>query len=141
MKKPTIAVLKKQVQKYFNEYIRNRDSSNGVFTCISCQGTYPVENMVAGHFFGTRKYNWMRFLETNCHGECSYCNSFNHESLIGYTLNLPDKIGKLEFNKLLKESKERKQEFSRDELERLKEYYKTRVFTIQHHVGSTQMEK
>lgn len=117
-KKLSIPQLKKRIQGKFNLWIRQHKSET---VCIACGE--EKQNMVAGHFFGVHKYNWMRFVEDNCWLECSSCNSFNHESLIGYTLNLQKKLGSERFNKLLEESKVRKPEFTREELETLTQKY------------------
>lgn len=120
----SIPALKKKVQSHFNKFIRERDSHNGFFICIACGKKLPIEKMHAGHFYGTRNFNWLRFNEDNCHGECSQCNTFNHESLIGYTLNLPKRIGQARFESLIEKSKERLPEFTRLELESLLLKYK-----------------
>jgi hypothetical protein len=112
------------VQTYFNRAIRLRDSHDGVFTCISCEKTFPIEVMQAGHFFGTHSYNWMRYQEYNVHGQCNSCNGFSHESLIFYTLNIQKKIGINNFNKLLTDSKTKKPEFTRAYLNELLNKYK-----------------
>ena len=129
IKKPkikTIAKLKAEVQRHFNLFIRNRDITNGQFTCISCQKILPAANCQAGHFFGTKNYNHMRYLETNVHSECQQCNGFNHDSLIWYCINIQRKIIKEEFNNLLALSQQEKKEFTREELEKLKNIYKNK---------------
>jgi hypothetical protein len=126
----SIASLKKKAQSLFNGFIRRRDSNeDGSFVCISCQQEYTKDKCQAGHFFGTKKYNWMRFLEDNCNAQCNYCNGFNHESLIGYTLNIQKKIGPKRFNELLMISKERKEDFKRDELTQIIEKYEKKMHT------------
>lgn len=117
-KLPSIPVLKKRAQALLNGYIRERDKlSDTEFKCIVCEKILPMSSCNSGHFFGTKKYGWMRFLEDNMHAECSGCNNFNHESLIFYTLNLPKKIGQERFDALLEISKHRpEKDFTRDEL-------------------------
>lgn len=123
MKKPTISKLKKQTQTVFNKYIRERDSSNGYFTCISCNLTLPVKSMNAGHYFNTKHYNHLRFDEENCFGECQRCNGFNEAHLIGYTLNLKKKLGDEKYFELLKRATIKLPEFTREELEAIKQKY------------------
>jgi hypothetical protein len=125
-KPQSLAGLKKAVQALFNKFIRERDSKDGHFYCISCQEYLPIEKLQAGHFYGVKKYNWLRYNEFNVHSQCQYCNGFNHESLIGYTLNLPHKIGQSHFDNLVLKSKTRLPEFTQEELEKLKQYYKNK---------------
>ena len=127
IKKPkvkTLTKLKLEVQKYFNLFIRPRDISCGSFVCISCSNIFPADKCQAGHFFGTKMYNHMRYLETNVHSECAGCNCFNHDSLIMYTLNIQNKISKEEFDSLIQISKEEHKEFTRNELNILLLKYK-----------------
>lgn len=89
----TIPKLTAKAQKVFNAYIRQRDSADGYFTCISCGQTLPVEKMNAGHYIPQKGSSALRFDEDNVHGECEYDNAFNEFHLIPYRKNLIDKIG------------------------------------------------
>jgi hypothetical protein len=123
----SIVSLKRSAQRLFNSHIKQRDRSDlDSFVCISCQKKYTLDKANAGHFFGTQKYNWLRFNEDNVHLQCIYCNNFNHESLIGYTLNLPLKIGQERFEHLLEESLYKKPDFSREELLEIINHYANR---------------
>lgn len=125
-KKLTISALKKKVQKVFNEYQRFKfKESDGLWTCRSCQQKTDKPNN--GHFFGTHNYNWLRFDEDNSRPECSKCNTFNHESLIWYTLNLKKELGEERFNTLLQKAKIRQPDFTREYLEDLYNYYKLKL--------------
>jgi len=121
----SIVSLKRQAQRYFNKYIIKRDRiSDTEFQCIACHKRYTIDKAQAGHFFGTKKYNWMRFNEDNCHIECIYCNAFNHESLINYTLSIQVKLKQERFLRLLEESYIKKPEFTRIQLEEIINKYK-----------------
>ena len=89
----TIPKLTAKAQKVFNAYIRQRDSRDGYFTCISCGKTLPVEQMNAGHYVPVKNSSALRFNEFNVNGECQYSNGFDEFHLIGYRKNLIDKIG------------------------------------------------
>ena len=89
----TIPKLTAKAQKIFNAYIRQRDSQDGYFTCISCGKTLPVEQMNAGHYVPVKNSSALRFNEFNVNGECQYSNGFDEFHLIGYRKNLIDKIG------------------------------------------------
>jgi hypothetical protein len=124
-KKKTVAKLKQDVQKIFNEYIRLRDIDK---PCISC-GQFK-DNMQAGHFFSVRMYDALRFDEDNCAGECSGCNCFNDSHLIPYRDNLLSRIGQQRFDELYERAANYKKngyKWSRSELLELKEYYQKKV--------------
>jgi hypothetical protein len=89
----TIPKLTAKAQKIFNAYIRQRDSDNGYFTCISCGQTKEVSQMDAGHYVPVKGSSALRFDEYNVNGECKACNGFDQFHLIGYRRNLIDKVG------------------------------------------------
>ena len=89
----TIPKLTAKAQKVFNAYIRQRDSEDGYFTCISCGQDKDTSQMNAGHYVSQKGSSALRFDEDNVHGECIACNGFNEFHLIPYRYNLIDKIG------------------------------------------------
>ena len=94
MRKVTLPRLTEKAQKVFNAYIRQRDSKDGYFTCISCFKTLPVESMNAGHYVPVKGGSFLRFHEDNVNGECQRCNGFDEFHLVGYRKHLLLKIGK-----------------------------------------------
>lgn len=89
----TIPKLTAKAQKVFNAYIRERDSKDGFFTCISCFRNMPTDQMDAGHYVPVKGGSFLRFNELNVHGECKRCNGFDEFHLIGYRKHLIMKIG------------------------------------------------
>jgi 5-methylcytosine-specific restriction endonuclease McrA len=89
----SIPKLKAKAQKVFNQYIRERDSQGGFFTCISCGKTLPVSSMNAGHYVPVKGGSYLIMNEWNVNGECEGCNCFDEFHLIGYRRNLISKIG------------------------------------------------
>lgn len=89
----TIPKLTAKAQKIFNAYIRQRDSQDGYFTCISCGQTKTTDLMDAGHYVPVKGSSALRFDEYNVNGECKSCNGFDQFHLIGYRRNLIDKVG------------------------------------------------
>ena len=89
----TLPKLLAKAQKVFNAWIRQRDSKEGYFTCISCFRTLPVDQMNAGHYVPVKGGSALRFNENNVNGECIRCNGFDEFHLIGYRKNLIKKIG------------------------------------------------
>jgi hypothetical protein len=90
---PTIPKLTAKAQKFFNAYIRKRDSQDGYFTCISCGKTYTTDLMDAGHFAPVKGGSALRFDEYNVNGECKKCNGFDEFHLIGYRRGIIEKYG------------------------------------------------
>jgi hypothetical protein len=77
-----------RTQKAFNEYIRERDKSNG---CISLYCRGEVEH--AGHYFSQGQHSKVRFDEKNVNGQCCKCNTYQHGNLIRYRQGLVKKYG------------------------------------------------
>ena len=114
--------LKLKAQTVFNAWIRERDQN---LPCINC-GRYTT--LQCGHFFAAGKYNYLRFWEDNCHGECVSCNYFDSQShAMKYRPNLIKKIGQERFDRLTFESlrtDKRQYKHSRFELIEIIERYK-----------------
>lgn len=91
--KKSIPQLIKLAEKYFNAFIRKRDSDFDFFTCISCGFPKRIEKMNAGHYMSAGHNGIVRFNEDNVHGQCIHCNLYEHGNLIRYRENLVKKIG------------------------------------------------
>lgn len=117
-KAPSIPKLKGKAQVIFNNYIRQRDSEGGYFTCISCSKTLPVADMNAGHYVPVKNSSALIMHEWNVNGECQGCNCFDKFHLIGYRKNLIEKIG-LDAVKWLEEHSRDLKKWNRTELEQL----------------------
>lgn len=92
-KTKTVPQLIKLATKHFNKFIRNRDSKDGYFTCISCGYSKRTELMHAGHYLSAGNNSAVRFDERNVHGQCSQCNTHLHGNLLEYRKGLIQKIG------------------------------------------------
>ena len=99
-KNRSLGSLKKATQFYFNAYVRNRDSENGFFKCISCGEFKPTSKMHSGHYFNVGFHPSVRFDLNNAHGQCHKCNTYGHGNLIPYRENLIRKIGIKKFEQL-----------------------------------------
>ena len=84
--------LKAKLDKVFSEYIRKRDTHNGVFKCISCGSMLPYEQADCGHYIN-RKHMSTRFDEMNCNAQCRSCNRFDEGNIQGYRRGLVAKYG------------------------------------------------
>lgn len=119
----TIPKLTAKAQKVFNAYIRQRDSQDGYFTCISCGQTKTTDLMDAGHYVPVKGSSALRFDEYNVNGECKSCNGFDQFHLIGYRRNLIDKVGERKVMELEMQHRLIKK-WSRTELNEIIEKYK-----------------
>ena len=130
-KKATVKVKRKpnlvtKLDKVFSLYIRLRDSMpNGYFKCISCGQIKRFDQADCGHFY-SRTHMATRFDEDNCSAECSFCNRFKADHLIGYQTNLIKKIGQGRFELLQVKSKSTKK-WCDFELETMIKHYTNEV--------------
>lgn len=121
VKKKTDYVRK--LDNVFSLYIRLRDAMpNGMIRCISCGQIKTFNKFDNGHYFSRRKMA-TRWDEDNCHAECTYCNRFKADHLIGYRENLIRKIGQQRFDALTWKASQTKQ-WTDFELRGLIKYYK-----------------
>ena len=100
--KKSIPQLVSTATKYFNKFIRNRDSEDGRGQCISSRQhlTIPSSNAQAGHFYSGGKYPSLKFNEDNVHLQGKSDNYFNGGNLLEYRKNLIVKIGLARVEKL-----------------------------------------
>ena len=97
----TISDYIKEAQKWVNRFVRLRDQDKN---CVSCNS--PLTGKFdAGHFFSAGGHGSVRFDVRNIHGQCVYCNQYEHGKLFKYHKELLNRIGSEEFNKLEQKSK------------------------------------
>lgn len=121
VKKKTDYVRK--LDNVFSLYIRLRDAMpNGMIRCISCGQIKPFDKFDNGHYFSRRNMA-TRWDEDNCHAECSYCNRFKADHMVGYRENLIRKIGQQRFDRLEWKASQSKN-WADFELRELIKYYK-----------------
>mgnify|MGYP001328630967 FL=1 len=109
-KEPTMAQLKKIVQRKVNEYVRLRDKK---LPCISC-GRRGVA-IDAGHYVAQGSSGLLRYELDNLNGQCQKCNRFLHGNLIEYRIGLVKRIGILQVEWLEKHRHDIKK-WTREEL-------------------------
>jgi hypothetical protein len=121
-KSVSLPALLKKTQIVVNRYIRDRDSDDGFFKCISCSRVLDTDQMNAGHYVPQHGGSFLRFHEWNLSGECQRCNCFDEFHLIGYKKNLEDKIG-VDAVKWLEDNRNVVKKWSRSELEEIIQKY------------------
>jgi hypothetical protein len=100
-----------------HQYIRLRDKGK---PCISC-GTEWKDDFQAGHFFSAGKYTSIKFDVHNINGQCVQCNLYKEGNFDAYSLNLPNRIGIANYNKLVKRAKNSVKTIKKYNREELKE--------------------
>ena len=117
--------LKAKLDKVFSEYIRKRDTRNGVFKCISCGRILPYEQADCGHYVN-RKHMATRFDEMNCNAQCRSCNRFDEGNIQGYRRGLVALYGEQQVT-LLEDKKHNFRKYSDFEYEVLIKHYKEEI--------------
>lgn len=115
-----------RLDRVFALYIRLRDiMPSGYGKCISCGKIKHFTDLDCGHFWG-RAHMGTRFDEDNCSAECSHCNRFLSDHLIGYQTNLIRKVGMGRFE-LLGVKAHQTKKWTDFELEAMIKHYKQEV--------------
>lgn len=117
--------LKAKLDKVFSEYIRKRDTNNGVFRCISCGKLLPYEQADCGHYIN-RKHMATRFDEMNCNAQCRSCNRFDEGNMQGYRRGLVALYGEQQVT-LLEAKKHNFRKYSDFEYDVLIKHYKEEI--------------
>lgn len=122
----SLAKLKKDLDKVFNAFIRERDTIGGAFQCISCRVWKPVEQMNAGHYYSAGHHPALRWNEFNVNGQCVRCNCFLSGNLLEYEKGMIVKYGedKLKWLELVRHNKSKLDRF---EIKYLINHYKEKL--------------
>jgi len=108
----------KEAQQAFNAYIRARDADQ---PCISC-GTYTAGQYHAGHYRTVKAAPELRFDESNCHKQCAQCNNFDSGNIVEYRINLIERIGQAEVDRL--EGPNPAKHYTIDDLKEIRDRYR-----------------
>ena len=120
-KKLTRSKLVKKLDTVFSQYIRLKDSKDGIGTCITCGKQDYIKNLQAGHF-QSRKFYSIRWDERNVKIQCSGCNIFRYGEQFKFSLYLGNKLSE----ELLAESRVIRK-FTNVELEEMIQKYSQRL--------------
>lgn len=104
-KKKKISTVDKKLWKTFSEYIRRRDSVNGICKCITCDTTLPWKDMHAGHFI-SRRYKAIKYDERNVHAQCCGCNTFKNGEPEEYFIEMEKRYGRDVIDELIQKKRE-----------------------------------
>jgi hypothetical protein len=121
-KSKSLADIANDTQKFFNEFIRERDKAAG-YGCISCGTMKQGIVYCAGHYRSRGATSKLRFNEDNVHLQCNFrCNSQLSGNIMNYRIELIKRIG-LERVEAL-ENDNATYKWTREELIALKAKYK-----------------
>ena len=120
-KKLTRSKLVKKLDTVFSQYIRLKDSKDGIGTCVTCGKQDHIKRLQAGHF-QSRKHYSTRWDERNVKIQCAACNVFRYGEQYKYSLYLGNKLSK----QLLADSRVIRK-FTSDELEEMVTHYSNEV--------------
>ena len=123
VKLPSFKSLKARAWSLFSEFIRKRDSINGMVACCSCSKLIPYKESQAGHFIPGRMFSVL-FHERLTHGQCAPCNIWKHGNLYQYGKFMLARYGKEEVEKMEQEAK-KVVKFTRSDLEAIIAKYST----------------
>ena len=124
-----LPIVLKQTQIVFNSYIRERDKNK---PCISSGFPLGVQ-YDAGHCFSVKQFSGLRFYENNVHAQSIGDNRFKEGNFESYILNVENRIGTKELNKLKELANNEKRtpkKWSIEEVEEIKKEYKLKLKNI-----------
>lgn len=99
IKSPTHAQLKRELDKVFSDYIRERDH----YTCITCGKQGDKSEIQNGHYIERNKTG-TRYDEQNYNAQCVTCNIWKKGNLRIYAVKLIQKYGNGILERLLEKA-------------------------------------
>ena len=120
----------KEAQAAVNKYIRLRDRNKPCVSCgcesVSVFGGYKgAGGWDAGHYRSRGSAGHLRFNLLNIHKQCVKCNRFNSGNAVDYRIELINRIGQDNVDKLERDNTPRK--FTIEYLERIKRVFNKRA--------------
>jgi 5-methylcytosine-specific restriction endonuclease McrA len=123
IKTKTHAQLKRELDKVFSDYIRERDK----YTCITCTKQGTKADIQNGHYIERNKIG-TRYDEENCNAQCVTCNVWKKGNLRVYAVQLIRKYGEGVLERLLgKANSNQGKKMSVSILEEKIIYYKNKI--------------
>ena len=127
----TRAQWMREAQQAVNAYVRIRDDKE---PCISC-GRHHDGQYHAGHYRSVGSApGSLRFDLANIHKQCMPCNTHLHGNLIHYRVNLIQKIGLAEVERL--EGPQEPKKYSIDELKEIISTYRAKTKELKMDIGA-----
>lgn len=124
-KEKSLSVLIGEADKAFADFIKLRDSVNGMVKCFTCGTKIPKSIAQCAHYID-RDQMPVRFHEQNAHGCCQECNCYDTDHKAKYAKAMVLKYG-IGFVQALEKESRGLQKFMRYEVEELITIYKSKV--------------
>ena len=119
-------LAKKKADKYFSEYIRNRDTDHRQLgQCITCSEWKPKDKLDCGHFI-SRRFQATRYDERNANAQCLKCNRFENGNQYAHGKAIDKKYGKGTADELFNKSRMHCKR-TKSDFERIAKEYKQKV--------------
>jgi hypothetical protein len=122
----TIPELKKEAQREFNAFIRERDRLAG-FACVSSGRAldWSGNGVDAGHYRSVGSAPHLRFDERNCHAQSKHDNQWKSGNAVDYRIGLIARIGLEAVEDL--EADNRIHKWTREELIAIRATYRAKL--------------
>lgn len=125
-KKPdSLSSLIKELDIVFGNFIKLRDTKNGVINCFICGRRVPRNEAEVMHFIG-RQSMPVRFHEENAHTGCHECNCMDSEHLVKYLRRMNDAYGEEKVLYLTRQSRSL-QKWMPFEINSMIDFYKAKI--------------
>jgi hypothetical protein len=132
VKQKSLAVLEKELDLIFGQFIKLRDSrGNSFINCFVCGKPVKINESEVLHFIG-RSNMVMRYDEVNCNSGCVDCNKFDPNHQEKYRAKLVAKHGGAVVYDLNQKSRGL-QKFIRCDIIDMIEYYKSEIVQLKKH--------
>lgn len=103
MRKKTTSQLKKELDRVFSLYIRNKYAEDGYVQCYTCGATKLIKEIQCGHFV-SRGNLATRFDEKNCRPQCAGCNVFGGGRVSTFAVKLEQECGEGTVSRLYRQA-------------------------------------
>lgn len=128
-KSKTQAQLKKELDKVFSLYIRQKYADDmGNVECYTCNKMFTVKTIQNGHFV-TRQYLATRWHENNCRPQCFGCNGFGGGKPLDFEERLKKEFGS-DYVEEMKASRHQSLKLDRNWYEEQIAIYKEKLLTL-----------
>lgn len=123
----SVPFLKKKLWELFSEYIRRLYSdSNGMCECVTCWKKKHWKELQAGHWIPAWSSNYLRFVESNVHPQCYWCNVGKHSNPIEYRIYMEERYWK-EYVDLLIQQRNETMKFTSEYLKKKIDEYEEKL--------------